>query len=311
MVRFSRKHFCCVFSLIFILLHFSCSCLASSTVSVTQHYTKTVPPTLKKTNSIASTSSSIIDNSMQLWNTQAKEDKMLYSNLAAASVIGVWGLMAWDYGSGSIHSANEGWFQQDTKYGGADKLGHFWATYTLADAFTGIYKHWGYDATEANGYGALSAWTIQAAMEFMDGTSRTQGFSWEDIVMNSLGAMTSVLFEHYPALDNKIDFRVEYTFNVDVNNIFDDYSNHFYAIVFKLDGFETIRHPILRLLELHGGYYTRGYEDKNSKNSRHIYAGISINFSKLLRERNLSKTSKVLEYLQIPYTVPKISHGLD
>lgn len=70
-------------------------------------------------------------------------------------------------------------------------------------------------------------------MELGDTTSETQGFDWSDIAMNTAGALTSVLMEQYPELDRKIDFRVEYVFNVSVNGVFDDYSNHFYSMVFK------------------------------------------------------------------------------
>jgi hypothetical protein len=72
------------------------------------------------------------------WNSQPKEMKMLYTNLTAAAAISIWGLATWDYNSVDFHTANEGWFEQDSKYGGADKCGHFLATYTFADALTGL-----------------------------------------------------------------------------------------------------------------------------------------------------------------------------
>ncbi len=46
--------------------------------------------------------------------------------------------------------------------------------------------------------------------------------------------------QRYPELDRKIDLRVEYVFNVPVNGIFDDYSNQFYSMVLKLDGFDSL-----------------------------------------------------------------------
>jgi hypothetical protein len=245
------------------------------------------------------------------WSSQPKEKKLLYTNIIAASLIGIWGLAEWDYGSADWHSGDEGWFEADSKYGGADKMGHFWATYAFSDALTGLYTHWGYDSKTANTYAALSAWTVQAFMEMADGTSETQEFSGEDIVMNTVGALTSVLMQRYPELDRKIDFRVEYVFNVDVNGIFDDYSNHYYSMVLKLDGFDSIENTMLKYLEFHGGYYTRGYEDENEANTRSLYAGISLNFSRMFKQNDWKKTGKTLEYLQIPYTVLKVSHDLD
>jgi len=240
-----------------------------------------------------------------------KEKKMLYTTTASAAAIGLWGLATWDYGSSGFHSADEGWFEEDSKYGGADKLGHFWATYAFSDALTGLYKSWGYESQKANNYGALSAFLVQFAMEFGDATSETQGFSWEDVVMDGIGALTSILMERYPELDRKIDFRIEYIFNVDINNIFDDYSNQFYSMVLKLDGFDYIENSFLKYLEFSAGYYSRGYDTEEVDRQRSFYAGISLNFSRFFYQNDWNKTGKLLEYWQPPYTVLKASHDLD
>jgi len=245
------------------------------------------------------------------WTSQPKETKMLYTNLTAAALIGIWGLIEWDYGSEGWNEADEGWFEKDSKYGGADKVGHFWSTFAFSDALTGLYKSWGYSSDKANTYAALSAWTVQTVMEIGDATSESQGFSYEDMVANTLGALTSVLMERFPELDRKIDFRVEYVFNVDVNGIFDDYSNHYYSMVLKLDGFDVTQDSFLRFVEFHGGYYSRGYDDPEEEDTRSFYGGITFNFSRLLSENGWEKTGKTLEYIQIPYTVPKVSHDLD
>lgn len=245
------------------------------------------------------------------WSSQPKESKMLYTNLTAAALIGVWGLVEWDYGTNGWNTGHERWFQQDTKYGGADKFGHFWSTYTFADALTGLYKGWGYSSDKANLYAALSSWMVQLGMEAGDATSKTQGFSYEDMAINTLGAMTSILMEQYPELDRKIDFRVEYIFNVPVHGIFDDYSNQYYSMVLKLDGFEAFQNNFLRYLEFSTGYYTRGYGEKDEERTRSFYGGISFNFSRLLNENGWQKTGKLLEYIQIPYTVLRASHDLE
>lgn len=268
-------------------------------------------PTNSQGKSSEISTSNINGNDQSWWKSQPKEKKLLYTNLTAVTAIGIWGLATWDYGSADFHGSNEGGFEQDSKYGGADKLGHFWATYTFSDALTGLYKNWGYDSQKANTYAALSAWTVQAFMELGDATSETQGFDWGDMGMNTLGALTSILMEKYPELDSKIDFRVEYIFNVSVNGVFDDYSNHYYSMVLKLDGFEVFENNFMKWVELSGGYYTRGYEDDDEENIRSLYAGISINFSRLFDQNGYKKTGKVLEYLQIPYSVPKVSHDLD
>lgn len=267
--------------------------------------------TSSQTQSIENISTNTNLDDLSWWKSQSKEKKLLYTNLTAATAIGIWGLATWDYGSAGFHSSSEGGFEQDSKYGGADKLGHFWATYAFSDALTGLYKNWGYNSRKANTYAALSAWTVQAFMELGDATSETQGFDWGDMGMNTLGAFTSILMEKYPELDNKIDYRVEYIFNVSVNGVFDDYSNQFYSMVLKLDGFEIFENNFMKWVELSGGYYTRGYEDEDEENIRSLYAGISLNFSRLFDQNGYKKIGKTLEYLQIPYSVPKVSHDLD
>ena len=245
------------------------------------------------------------------WNKQPKENKMLYTNITAASLIGIWGLTEWDYGSADWNEGDEGWYGENTKYGGADKMGHFWATYAFSDALTGLYKHWGYESRKANAYAALSAWSVQAFMEVADATSESQGFAIEDMVMNTVGALTSVVMERYPELDRKIDFRIEYVLNVDIDGIFDDYSNQYYSMVLKLDGFDSIENTMLKYLEFHAGYFTRGYSDDDEENERSLYAGVSLNFSRLFQQNGWEKTGKLLEYIQVPYSVLKASHGLN
>lgn len=240
------------------------------------------------------------------WDGLPKEKKALYANISAAAFITLYGFADWDYGSDGFHFTNEGWFEKDSKYGGADKMGHFWSTYAVADAFTGLYKHWGYDRKKAGRYGVFSSWAVQTIMELDDGTSETQGFDWGDMTMNTLGALTGVLMEQYPELDRKIDFRVEYALNVPVQGIFDDYSNMYYALVVKLGGFDQLEHSWLQWAELHAGYCTQGYDTGEPEKERRVYLGISFNFSRLLHQHNYHKTGKVLEYLQVPYTVPKI-----
>ncbi len=255
----------------------------------------------------------VINDSIQesWWSRLPKEKKMLYTTGTSIAVVGIWGLATWDFGSDGFHFADEGMFEKDSKNGGADKFGHFWATYAFSDSLTGLYKYWGYPSRQANIYAVLSAWTVQLFIELGDATSETQGFSWQDLLMNSFGSLASLLLERYPELDRKIDFRVEYIFNVDINNFFDDYSNQFYSMVLKLEGFDSIENSFLKYIELQCGYYSRGYDTEEVEKFRNIYIGISLNFSRLFKQNNWKKTGKFLEYVQIPYTVPKISYELD
>ncbi len=245
------------------------------------------------------------------WAGLPKEKKMLYTTSVSAAAIAIWGLATWDYGSSGLHGSDEGFFEADAKYGGADKCGHFFASYAFSDALTGLYHGFGYDSRVASRYGVLSAWLVQAFMELGDATSESQGFSNEDMLMNTLGCLTSLAMQKYPDLDRKIDFRVEYVFNVAVGGIFDDYTNQYYSMVLKLDGFDAIKNNFLKYLEFSVGYYSRGYDNDSVAKKRSIYAGVSLNLSRLLFRKGYQKTGKLFEYFQLPYTVIKASRDLD
>ena len=50
--------------------------------------------------------------------------KTLLLNAGAAAALTTWGIYKWDYGQQSPNATREHWFGQDTRKGGADKLGH-------------------------------------------------------------------------------------------------------------------------------------------------------------------------------------------
>lgn len=248
----------------------------------------------------------IFKNPSRWWEKLEKEDKAMVTNVALISFIAVWGLAQWDYGSaGRIYFKNEGWFGKDTKYGGADKLGHLWSTYAYADALGALYRKWGYDAHEAAKLSALSSWVIQGLMEVFDGSSAAHGFAYEDMVMNTLGALASYMMQKHPELNGLIDLRIMYQTNVAPVGLFDDYTNMTYLAVLKLEGIKGIRNEFLKLLEIHVGYYTRGYDtpkEMGLEKTRDIYVGLGLNFAKLFRNSGHNKTATFLEYMQIPGT---------
>ena len=53
------------------------------------------------------------------------QTRVLYTNLVGAAVVTAWGVAFWDYFTNTPVMGNEGWFGKDTKYGGADKFGHY------------------------------------------------------------------------------------------------------------------------------------------------------------------------------------------
>jgi len=239
--------------------------------------------------------------------------KTLLLNAGSMTTILIYGLLKWDYGKEGFHDANERWFQHDTEYGGADKLGHFWSSYALSHLYSYVYRKWGYTEKEANLYGALSNLGVQTFMEVADGFS-SQGFSYEDLIMNVAGAGVAYVWGKVPSLAKKIDFRMEYTPEFDSSDFgfSTNYERQRFLMAIKADGFDFIKNPWLKYLELHGGYYARHYKDYEvggpDDRRRYLYVGIGFNVSRLLQK---FVDTRVLDYLQIPYTSIKKDFPLD
>jgi uncharacterized protein YfiM (DUF2279 family) len=240
--------------------------------------------------------------------------KTLLLNAGSMVVISIYGLTKWEYGESSFHFKNEGWFERKTKYGGADKLGHFWSSYALSHLYSYVYRKWGYTDKEANLYGALSSLGTNLFMEVADGFSPSQGFSYEDVIMNIVGCGVGYIWGKSPSLASKIDFRIEYTpqFTSHDFGFATNYDRQKFLIALKADGFNFIKNPYLRYLEFHVGYYARGYRgyEQGGPDDRHrnIHIGLGFNVSKLAQK---FVNTRVLDYIQIPYTSVNKGFKLD
>ena len=240
--------------------------------------------------------------------------KTLLLNGGSMTAILIYGLLKWDYGESSFNFKNEGWFERDTKYGGADKVGHLWTGYMLSHLYSYIYRKWEYTDKEANLYGSLSSLGVNTFMELADGFSPSQGFSHEDMIMDILGCGAGYIWGKYPNLARKIDFRIEYTpeFNSHDFGIATNYERQRFLIALKADGFDVIRNPYLQYLEFHMGYYARGYkghvEGGPDDRRREITVGLGFNVSRLLQKY---VNTRVFDYIQIPYTSVRKDFPLD
>ena len=246
------------------------------------------------------------------WSQLDKRDKVLYSNLGGVLLITSWGVANWDYFKTTPHADTEGWFEKDTTSGGADKLGHLYSAYVASHALSSLYESWGYGSREAALYAAWSSFGLHAFVEAGDSMSATYGFSYEDMIIGSLGSYLGYLTDTNPDLARKLDLRLEYDPTGDNDtDIFTDYENSKYLVALKLDGFESVRNKYLKYLELHLGYYTRGFDNPSEKNTRKIYLGIGINLSRIFAERSHRKTATFLKYFQVPYTYVEFDNDIN
>lgn len=240
----------------------------------------------------------------------SKEQKLLAVNGAMALAIAAYGFQFWDYGQTSFQVVDEGWFGQNTSYGGADKLGHAYAAYLTGLGLASLYESWGYDRNHADLYGAISSMSAFTLIEVGDAFSKN-GWSTEDVIVDAAGVLFAYWRRRVPAVGRLVDFRVEYIptetlLNGDHSDIVTDYSGFKYLLAFKLDGIEKLRHTPLSWLEIHLGYYTRGFatgdQDYYDEKTRHLYAAVGINVSKLLSKAGYRSLGKVFEFYQAPYT---------
>jgi len=246
------------------------------------------------------------------WDSLPREKKVLAVNLGLGAFITAWGVANWDYFQNSPKWTAEGWFGRNTPEGGADKIGHAYTSYLLAHVLASRYRHWGYENGEAALYASLSSFAVQAYMEAGDAFSGRYGFSYEDFLSNAIGSTVGYLTWRYPAIRDKIDFRVEYKPTFKDADVFTDYGHQKYLLAFKLGGFEPFSSGPHSYLELHLGYFARGYDDQDPANDkRDFYIGIALNLSRLFREHGLEKTATVLNYYQPPYTYLDLKHDFN
>jgi hypothetical protein len=133
----------------------------------------------------------------------------------------------------------DGYFGEKTYAGGADKLGHAWATMSLARAGTELLHQWG-------GFSKLTSTLVSSALsellflgvEIKDGFYYQ--FSYGDAWFDTLGAVAGAALSLSPRLDELFDFRVEYwpsheyrrQFEGGNVNVAEDYSGETYLLAF-------------------------------------------------------------------------------
>jgi len=237
--------------------------------------------------------------------------KTIQLNVVSSAIVLTWGVLQWDYFQQSPKAESEEWFGRNTDDGGADKLGHMYITYALTHLWDHLYRNLGSSPEGAARMGALSSLGVTGLMELGDSFSN-YGFSYEDMLMNLAGSALGYLMLNNDELARKIDFRVEYSLsnkNDFESDVVTDYQHLKYLFALKADGFESINNRYLKYLELHLGYYSRGYNDWSEgaldERERTIYAGIGINVGKLIAP--LWK-NRIFEYVQIPHTYVPIEN---
>jgi hypothetical protein len=250
----------------------------------------------------------------------SRRDKAVALNLGMATVMSAYAVSMWDVGIRSWRIGDEGWFSRSSAHGGADKVGHAWTASASTSLFAAIYRQWDYSREDAAAMGAFSGYGLMTLVEIGDAMSARYGFSYEDQVMNTAGALLGYARERFPRVRSLIDFRVQYLPTARVRrgddlDVFTDYSGSTYLLALKASGFPCLRDTWLRWFEIQGGYFARGFEEvaegEPAVPGRNLYVGVGIDVGEILRAFAPPGFGAPFEHLQVPFTYLPLVRKLD
>jgi hypothetical protein len=227
----------------------------------------------------------------------------------------------------SYHFAHEGWFGQNTYAGGADKASHF-VTYSLVSKeFANLYTELGFSRGTSILMGLGVAAATGLVTEIGDGTTK-YGFSYEDLVMDVLGAGAAALIAYLDA-DDLVGFRYGFLLPnsgsatcCQVPGLGPDYSNHIYTGDLKLAGLaRRLGFGIgpLKYLMLSTTYGPKGYPTGLPElRERQVGIEIGLNFQKILDDVGVRRTTwwgyalhTVFDNIRIPFTSVGMRYDLN
>lgn len=234
-----------------------------------------------------------------------REQRYHATLLGAAAGVTALGVANWGYGSRAPYLHSEGWFGAGTAHGGADKAGHFYTSYLLANALPPLYRSWGFDDAGAARRGWLTSVGVMSYMEVGDAFSHF-GFSYEDFVMNLLGASSGYCLDRSEYWNQRLAVRLDYLPRLGQSRFPTDYEHSGYLVALRLDSVLGEQPKIWRFLDLEVGYLARGYE-QGGERQRQWFVGVGLNFEAVAQWLGWHKTARVLHYWQ-PVSIEQSHH---
>jgi Predicted periplasmic lipoprotein (DUF2279) len=215
-----------------------------------------------------------------------------------------------------FHFTNEGFFGQNTYAGGGDKASHFVSYYIVARLLGGVYAELGMKTDSARLLGAATSVAAGLVTELGDGRGK-YGFSYEDLLLDSLGAATQLGIAHY-GLGDLIGFSAGLVPAPNepccpYGGTGKNYTQEIYSGDLRIAGLAHragFEPGPARFLLLSATYGTKGYPYSNPDiRERQIGLFVGINFVEVLRAAGVPEKEwwgKTLYFLfdviRIPYT---------
>jgi predicted lipoprotein DUF2279 len=181
-----------------------------------------------------------------------------------------------------FHVTREGFFGANTLDGGADKAAHFSDYFVISKEFAYIFGKLGFSESSALLLGLGTAMVGGALNEVGDGFSQP-GFSYEDIVMDWLGAGTATLVSATRTGD---------LLGVRTSHL-DGYPHDVFSADLKLSGLArrfNLNIGPLRYLLLSVTYGTKGYPDGPvAERQRQVGVEIGLNLEQILTDLGVTR----------------------
>ncbi len=225
------------------------------------------------------------------------------------------------------HFTREKFFGKDTYAGGADKCSHF-----VLSAFLGRELGWAYEQqghSPEQSYGLSLGVTVLAGVIQEVGDAFTPyGYSWEDIVADTLGGVTGVALSYYH-LNDLIGLRFGFVpeeVPIDpccVDSLGENYSKEIYSGDLKIAGLAKRMHfnpGIARFLLVSATYSTRAYgtDPKRPDRQRNVGMDVGLNLPEILCAVGVPQDTwwgtalyKALNVFRIPFTAFGIRYDMN
>ena len=217
----------------------------------------------------------------------------------------------------SYHFAHEGWFGENTYVGGADKASHFVSFEIISRELSTGFQYLGFSRRQADIGGFAVSSLTGLANELCDGAIK-YGFSYEDLIMDVLGAGTAVLTSATETRD-LIGFRFGIlpgpVIPADEDNLGTgrDYSHEIYTADLKLGGLARrlgVADKVARFVLVSTTYGVNGYPyGSPEQRQRLIGLEVGINFAEILYAFDVDQTTwwgiamhVLFDNFRIPYT---------
>jgi len=224
----------------------------------------------------------------------------------------------------------EGFFGKNTYAGGADKFGHFYASYVEFRTMVSLYELIGIKHDNALLLSALAIFLLSTGVEMIDAFT-PYGFSYEDVVFNSFGLGLGYVTEKYPKIDSLIGYRLDYfpsSTYLEMEKgtglvkkyirLVNDYNGMIFFLDFKFAGMgERISNSALKYFLFGLNYNSIDYSPSGDNKQRNIGFHVGLNVPVILKSifnKNncaVRSSSTFAKFYAFPFTNLLFQYDLD